>query len=73
MVNIPHPVAALRVWNANELKYDEIDPALDGAPSEADKETWWADFIKSLKEQRGDEYIEDLLANEPAEDEQQMC
>jgi len=73
MINIPHPVNALRVWNAKDLKYDEIDPALEGAPSEAEKETWWADFINSLKEQRGDEYIEDLLANEPAEDEQQIC
>jgi len=73
IVNIPHPVAALRIWNANELKYDEIDPALEGAPSQADKETWWADFIKCLKEQRGHEYIKDLLANEPAEDEQQIC
>jgi len=68
-VNIPHPVAALRVWNASESKYDDLSPALEGAPSEEEKEAWWADMLKELKEVRGEEYIDGLLAGAPGVDE----
>eukprot|EP00930_Biecheleria_cincta_P099136 TRINITY_DN90781_c0_g1_i1.p1 TRINITY_DN90781_c0_g1~~TRINITY_DN90781_c0_g1_i1.p1 ORF type:complete len:522 (+),score=110.83 TRINITY_DN90781_c0_g1_i1:46-1566(+) len=69
VVNIPHPVAELRIWNAAESKHVMLDPLLKGAPAEEDKETCWEEILKSLKELRGAEYIEELLANEPADDE----
>lgn len=70
MVNIPHPVAALRVWNATESKYDDLNPVLEGAPSEEEKEAWWANMLKELKEVRGEEYIDGLLGGAPGVDEE---
>jgi len=56
-IQLPHPVAALRVWNAANQKYDSIDPQLQGAPSEADKDAYWANLIQELKQKLGDEYV----------------
>lgn len=57
LIQLPHPVGALRVWNAQTQTYDSIDPQLQGAPAEADKDAWWANMIKELKEKHGEEYI----------------
>jgi len=56
-IQLPHPVAALRVWNAADQKYDSIDPQLQGAPPEAGKAEYWATLIQELKQKLGDEYV----------------
>merc|ERR1711879_364809 len=53
-IQLPHPVANLRLWNASKRSYDKIDPQLEGAPSEAEKNAWWAKTIQDLKEKHGD-------------------
>lgn len=60
-IELPHPVAGLRVWNAATLCYDSIDPHLQGAPQEADKDAFWAKMIQDLKVQLGDEYVSKFL------------
>lgn len=56
-IQLPHPVAALRVWNAAEQKYDSIDPQLQGAPTEAGKAEYWTSLMLELKQKLGDEYV----------------
>jgi hypothetical protein len=68
MVNIPHPVAALRIWNAAEAKYDTLDARLAGAPADADKDAAWGEILKTLKEARGADYIDELMSKEPADE-----
>jgi len=62
-IQLPHPVSELRIWNVVSQKYDTIDPQLKGAPSEAEKATWWDNFIQQLKKDHGDEYILSLMGN----------
>lgn len=62
LIQLPHPVGQLRVWNAEKQQYDAIDTHLTGAPVEAEKATWWTDFIDKLRKEHGDEYISGLLA-----------
>lgn len=64
LINLPHPVSALRVWNAKSKVYDNIDPQLKGAPPEAEKEAWWQNLIKELKAQHGEEYINSFVASD---------
>lgn len=60
-IQLPHPVASLRIWNAAKQCYDAIDPQLKGAPSEAEKSAWWTNTIKELKGKHGDEYVSSFL------------
>jgi len=60
-IELPHPVAGLRVWNAASQCYDSIDPHLQGAPQEAEKDAFWARLIQDLKVQLGDEYVSKFL------------
>lgn len=57
LIELPHPVAGLRVWNASNQCYDSLDPQLTGAPSEAEKASYWANLIQELKVKLGDEYV----------------
>eukprot|EP00440_Ansanella_granifera_P023808 gb/GFBE01025859.1/.p1 GENE.gb/GFBE01025859.1/~~gb/GFBE01025859.1/.p1 ORF type:complete len:240 (+),score=64.67 gb/GFBE01025859.1/:1-720(+) len=62
LISLPHPVKELRVWNAEKQQYDSINTHLTGAPTEAEKETWWTTFVGKLREEHGDEYISGLVA-----------
>lgn len=57
LIELPHPVGAMRIWNAGSQSYDMIDPQLQGAPPEAEKDAWWANLIQELKAKLGDEYV----------------
>eukprot|EP00931_Biecheleriopsis_adriatica_P056106 TRINITY_DN33251_c0_g1_i1.p1 TRINITY_DN33251_c0_g1~~TRINITY_DN33251_c0_g1_i1.p1 ORF type:complete len:242 (+),score=69.01 TRINITY_DN33251_c0_g1_i1:221-946(+) len=60
LIQLPHPVKEMRVWNAEKQAYDSIDPHLTGAPSDAEKDSWWAKFLDKLRQEHGDEYINGL-------------
>lgn len=60
-INLPHPVWKLRQWNPASLQYDSIDPHLDGAPTEAERATYWEQTLADFKSSRGEEYINGLL------------
>lgn len=62
LIELPHPVNELRVWDVENQAYKAIDTQLTGAPSEAEKDAWWADFVKQLDSVHGHEYIAGLLA-----------
>lgn len=57
IIDLPHPVAHLRKWDAVSQRYEMIDPHLDGAPSEAEKEAWWRAQVEELAELHGAEYL----------------
>lgn len=61
VIELPHPVAALRIYNAGKGDYDEIDPLLTGAPSDAEAKAYWDNLIKELKEKNGEEYMNKIL------------
>lgn len=61
LMELPHPVAALRIWDAKDKRYEAIDPQLAGAPSAAHAASWWAEQLRELKELRGEEYINSML------------
>ena len=62
VVDIPHQVSRMRIWNPVEQDYDEFDPELAGAPSEpSDTEKYWSSFLDELRELRGKDYIDSLL------------
>ena len=63
-IDLPHPVAALRVWNAEKQAYDDVSPHLDGAPTAEEKDAAWAKILDDFRESRGHEYINDMLAGD---------
>lgn len=62
LIQLPHPVAELRVWNAATQSYDSMDSQLTGAPSDAEKDAWWQSFVGELKKTHGEEYINGLVS-----------
>lgn len=62
LIQLPHPVKEMRVWDPTKQQYAKIDTHLTGAPSEAEKESWWKDFVQKMRAEHGDEYISGLLA-----------
>jgi len=62
LIELPHPVKGLRVWDAGAQRYTDIEAQLTGAPSEADAAKWWEDFLGELSGKHGAEYIQDLIA-----------
>uniref|UniRef100_A0A7S2TSV8 Uncharacterized protein n=1 Tax=Lotharella oceanica TaxID=641309 RepID=A0A7S2TSV8_9EUKA len=61
-IHIPHPVAALRVWNAATQAYDPIKAHLEGAPeSKEEVDAFWAKTLADLREAHGKETIDKLL------------
>lgn len=62
LIQLPHPVTELRIWNAEKLAYDTIDPHLTGAPQEAEKVAWWDAFVVDLEKAHGAEYIAGLIS-----------
>jgi hypothetical protein len=61
LIELPHPVAGLRVWDASKSSYQSLDPQLTGAPSEAEKSTYWTNLIQELKVKLGDEYVSSFV------------
>ncbi len=62
-VELPHQIARLRVWSAKMQAYVEADASLDGAPKDADAcRVYWDAMLASLREARGSEYIDEILA-----------
>ena len=57
----PREVYSLRVWSPKQRCYRLIDPHLDGAPNDEDKETYWNHMLNRFKSARGHEYIDGLL------------
>ncbi|CAE7294299.1 Ankrd17 [Symbiodinium natans] len=62
LIQLPHAVKEMRVWNAALQQYDSIDTKLSGAPAEAEKAAWWKDFTDKMKAEHGEEYIDGLIA-----------
>jgi len=62
LIQLPHPVGELRVWDAAKQEYSPMDSHLTGAPVEAEKVAWWAEFVNKLRAEHGDEYISGLVA-----------
>mmetsp|Transcript_8548 Transcript_8548/g.23606 ORF Transcript_8548/g.23606 Transcript_8548/m.23606 type:complete len:249 (-) Transcript_8548:68-814(-) len=61
-IQLPHPVKALRVWDAKTLTYKSIETQLTGAPGRDEAAQWWEDFVKDLNAKHGEEYIVGLMA-----------
>merc|ERR1712113_961449 len=61
LLDLPHPVAKLRIWNAKKLDYEAIDTRLDNAPDEAEQAKWWSNLLAEFKTRHGEEYISSLL------------
>mmetsp|Transcript_26273 Transcript_26273/g.87073 ORF Transcript_26273/g.87073 Transcript_26273/m.87073 type:complete len:612 (-) Transcript_26273:190-2025(-) len=49
VIKLPHPVAALRVWNASALCYEPLDARLAGAPADDEVSDWWETMVEPLK------------------------
>jgi len=61
-VHIPHPVSALRVWNASTQSYDPITAHLEGAPESGEEvAAFWEKTLKELREAHGNDVIDKLL------------
>lgn len=60
-IDLPHPVAGLRVWNAATRLYEAISPQLKNAPADAERAQWWADTLEELRKEHGAEYIDGLM------------
>lgn len=61
LIDLPHPIDELRVWDAEKMVYRVIDTHLKGAPLEAEKAAWWTSFVKELSVKHGEEYIIGLM------------
>ena len=62
VVDLPHQVERMRMWNAEKQDYDELDPKLNGAPKDEESaKKYWVELLDRLRELRGVEYIDSLL------------
>ena len=62
-VAIPRPVKALRVWNVKERCFKDVKAHLDGAPSADEAAKYWEGMLAKFRNERGEDYINDLLAS----------
>jgi hypothetical protein len=68
-VELPHPVAQCRVWDAAKRCFKTLSTTLEGAPqSEAEAKVYWETFLEELRDLRGAKYIETLLNSKQQED-----
>merc|ERR1719158_184357 len=49
LIELPHPVSGLRLWDARAQKYRSVETKLNNAPEEKDKAAWWQNFMTELK------------------------
>ncbi|KAF4746512.1 hypothetical protein FOZ63_017974, partial [Perkinsus olseni] len=67
LIDLPHPVSGLRLWNASTRSYECIDPHLAGAPrGEEEAHKVWEGMLNEFRQQQGAEYINQLLAGHRA-------
>ena len=62
-VVIPRPVKGLRVWDVKERGYKVVEAHLDGAPTADEAPKYWEGMLNKFKMERGEDYINDLLAS----------
>eukprot|EP01084_Bolivina_argentea_P089767 161896_1 len=62
-VVIPRPVKGLRIWNVKNRCYKQVQSHLDGAPNEKDAQKYWENMLNQFRDQRGVDYIDNLLAS----------
>jgi hypothetical protein len=71
MISIPRPVKALRIFNSSTQAYDDINPMMDGAPTEAEQGSYWVSFLDELRAhlgpKYGEEFVDDCLRLTPQE------
>lgn len=60
-IQLPHPVAELRTWDAEQQAYRKISAHTEGAPMPQDKDAWWAGFVEELEEKLGKEYVQSFM------------
>ena len=61
-ISLPHPVNSLRVWDAKQGGYREIDATLDGAPKGVEETNkYFEKIVQGLKDEMGDYYIDSLM------------
>lgn len=60
-IQLPHPVAAMRIWDVAAQAYRPIDSRLTGAPSKEEQAEWWASLMEEMKKKHGAEYIAGLV------------
>lgn len=61
LMQLPHPVKSLRVWDASAQAYKPVEGRLTGAPSAAEATKWWSSFVEELNSKHGAEYIASLM------------
>jgi hypothetical protein len=62
LIDLPHPVDGLRVWDEPSGSYRAIDATLDGAPrGHAEVDQYFSRQIEELKQEMGDDYIDSLM------------
>ncbi len=58
LIDLPHPVERLRVFDGAADAYREIDPILDGAPrDEKSTQEYFEKLLAELREEFGADYI----------------
>lgn len=68
VVELPHPVAQCRVWDAEKQAYTELPTTLEGAPrDETEAKVYWDTLLQELRDLRGAEYIDTMLAGKDPE------
>eukprot|EP00397_Hematodinium_sp_SG-2012_P052591 GEMP01062254.1.p1 GENE.GEMP01062254.1~~GEMP01062254.1.p1 ORF type:complete len:227 (+),score=45.72 GEMP01062254.1:36-716(+) len=60
MIDVPHMVEQMRVWNSEKQQYEQLECHLDGAPPDSEREKWWSEKIAELKKMKGADYIESM-------------
>jgi len=61
LIQLPHPVSGLRIWDVQAQAYKRIETQLTGAPGAAEAPKWWDEFVQELNAKHGAEYIAGLV------------
>ena len=61
LIDLPHPVERLRIWDEQENAFRDIDATLNGAPVGEAAIAYFAGQLEELKIEFGEDYIEGLL------------
>jgi len=62
LIDLPHPVENMRVWDESLSEYRPIDATLDGAPKGSEEiSAYFNRQLAELKEEMGVEYIDELM------------
>ncbi len=64
IINIPRPVAGLRIWNKAKKAYESVQSHMEGAPEPKDAQKYWEGLLNELRETRGAKLIDDILAED---------